>query len=80
MKRVRRIVGPAVVPILAVLSAFLVGSVFMFITDIENLKTFPTDPVGTIVAGIGRDRRRLLLPDHRRVRRSDQDHRGDRLE
>ena len=54
MKRVRRIVGPAVVPILAVLSAFLVGSVFMFITDLENLKTFPTDPVGTIVAGIGR--------------------------
>lgn len=54
MKRVRAILGPAVVPILAVLSAFLVGSVVMFITDIENLKTFPTDPVGTIVAGIGR--------------------------
>ncbi len=53
MKRLRNIIRPAVVPILAVLSAFLVGSVFMFITDIENLKTFPTDPVGTIIAGIG---------------------------
>ena len=53
MKRVRNIIRPAIVPILAVLSAFLVGSVFMFITDIENLKTFPTDPVGTVIAGIG---------------------------
>ena len=53
MKRVRNIIRPAVVPILAVLSAFLVGSVFMFITDIENLKTFPTDPVATVIAGIG---------------------------
>ncbi len=52
MKRVGRILRPAVLPILAVLSAFLVGSVFMFITDIENLKTFPTDPAGTIVAGV----------------------------
>ena len=59
VKRLRRIVGPAVVPILAVLSAFLVGSVFMFITDIENLKTFPTDPVGTIVAG---DRSTSAMP------------------
>jgi simple sugar transport system permease protein len=53
VKRVRNIIRPAVVPILAVLSAFLVGSVFMFITDIENLKTFPTDPVATVIAGIG---------------------------
>jgi ABC-type uncharacterized transport system permease subunit len=52
MKRVRNVIRPAVVPILAVLSAFLVGSVFMFITDIENLKTFPTDPVGTVISGI----------------------------
>jgi ABC-type uncharacterized transport system permease subunit len=52
MKRLRNIIRPAVIPILAVFSAFLVGSVFMFITDIENLKTFPTDPGGTIVAGL----------------------------
>ena len=49
MKRLRNIIRPAVIPILAVLSAFLVGSVFMFITDIENLKTFPTDPAGMSV-------------------------------
>ena len=53
MKRLRIMIRPAVVPILAVLSAFLVGSVFMFITDIENLKTFPTDPIGTVINGIG---------------------------
>ena len=52
MKRVRRALRPAVVPLLAIFSAFLVGSVFMFITDLENLKHFPTDPVGTIIAGI----------------------------
>ena len=52
MKRLRRIVRPAIVPILAVLSAFLVGSVFLLITDVDNLKTFPADPVGTIVAGV----------------------------
>ena len=52
MTRVGRIIRPAIVPILAVLSAFLVGSVFMFITDIENLKNLPTDPAGTIIAGV----------------------------
>ena len=52
MKRLRRAIQPAIVPILAILSAFLVGSVFMFITDLENLAHFPTDPGGTIVAGI----------------------------
>lgn len=52
MKRLGRIVRPAIVPILAVFSAFLVGSVFLFITDIDNLKMFPSDPAGTIVAGV----------------------------
>ena len=52
MKRLGRIVRPAIVPILAVFSAFLVGSVFLFITDIDNLKMFPSDPVGTIVGGV----------------------------
>ena len=54
MRRLRRAVRPAVIPILAILSAFLVGSVFMFITDLENLVHFPADPAGTIVAGIAR--------------------------
>lgn len=52
MKRLGNIIRPAIVPILAVFSAFLVGSVFMFVTDLENLKTFPADPLGTIVAGV----------------------------
>jgi len=52
VKRLGNIIRPAIVPILAVFSAFLVGSVFMFVTDLENLKTFPADPLGTIVAGV----------------------------
>ena len=52
MKRVRRVLRSAVVPLLAVFSAFVVGSIFLFITDIENLKNFPSDPAGTIVAGV----------------------------
>jgi len=52
VKHLGNIIRPAIVPILAVFSAFLVGSVFMFVTDLENLKTFPADPLGTIVAGV----------------------------
>ncbi len=52
MKRLRRLLRPAIVPILAILSAFLVGSLFLLITDVDNLKTFPADPIGTIVAGV----------------------------
>ena len=48
----RRTIQPALVPVLAVFTAFLVGSVFLFITDIENLKHFPGDPLGTVVAGL----------------------------
>ena len=40
--------GPAVVPTLAVVSAFIVGSVFILITDFENLQRLGTDPVGAI--------------------------------
>ena len=68
MKRVRNMIRPAVVPILAILSAFLVGSVFMFITDIENLKTFPTDPLGTDDRRYRQHRERVLRPHHRCVR------------
>ena len=48
----RRTILPALMPLLAVFTAFVVGSVFLFITDIENLKHFPGDPLGTIVAGL----------------------------
>jgi ABC-type uncharacterized transport system permease subunit len=48
VNRLRRVLGPAVVPILAVVSAFIVGSVFILITDFDNLQRLGTDPVGAI--------------------------------
>ena len=48
MKRVGGILRPAVVPILAVVTAFIVGSMFILITDFENLSKLGTDPVGAI--------------------------------
>jgi ABC-type uncharacterized transport system permease subunit len=53
MTRLRRTLGPAVVPILAVLTAFIVGSIFIVITDFENLSSLPTDPGGAIAGAIG---------------------------
>jgi general nucleoside transport system permease protein len=51
--RLRRILGPAVVPALAVLTAFIVGSVFILITDFDNLQRLGTDPVGAIAGAAG---------------------------
>lgn len=60
MKRLRRTLQPAVIPILAVLTAFIVGSIFIVLTDFANLTLLPTDPVtaisgalGTVVAAYG---------------------------
>jgi len=44
---VRRL-GPAFVPVLAVLTAFIFGSIFILITDFESLSKLPTDPIGAI--------------------------------
>ncbi len=41
------------VPVLAVLSAFIVGSIFLFVTDFDNLKKLGTDPGGAIGAALG---------------------------
>ena len=48
MNRLRRILAPAAVPVLAVLSAFIVGSIFILITDFDNLQRLGTDPIGAI--------------------------------
>jgi len=43
VNRARRILGPAVVPALAIVSAFIVGSIFILITDFTNLQRLGTD-------------------------------------
>ena len=53
MNRARRILGPAVVPALAIVSAFIVGSIFILITDFTNLQRLGTDPIGAIGSAAG---------------------------
>lgn len=53
MTALRRALRPVVIPALAVLSAFLVGSIFLVLTDFEHLSKLGTDPVGAIGAALG---------------------------
>ena len=53
MNRARRILGPAVVPALAIITAFIVGSIFILITDFTNLQRLGTDPLGAIGSAAG---------------------------
>ena len=48
MSRVANAIRPALVPILAIITAFIVGSIFILITDFENLSKLGTDPGGAI--------------------------------
>ena len=53
MKRVARGLRRALVPILAVVTALLVGAVVIVLTDFEHLSKLGTDPVGAIFGAIG---------------------------
>ena len=53
MKRIGRALKPAVIPILAVITAFIVGSFFILITDFQSLSKIGTDPVGAITGALG---------------------------
>ena len=53
MNRARRILGPAVVPALAIVTAFIVGSTFILVTDFTNLQRLGTDPLGAIGSAAG---------------------------
>jgi len=44
----RQRLRPLLIPALAVLTAFLVGSIFILITDFENLSKIGSDPLGAI--------------------------------
>ncbi len=81
VRRIGRALKPAVIPILAVVTAFIVGSIFILITDFENLVEARHRPGRARIAGalgtIGTayyamlDRRpRRPGPDRRRPGRS----------
>ncbi len=53
MTRAGRLARRAVLPILAVVSALLLGAVVIILTDFENLARFGTDPLGAVGAAIG---------------------------
>lgn len=53
MSRLTRALRPALVPILAVLTAFVVGSLFMLMTDFENLSKLGTDPAAALGGAFG---------------------------
>jgi simple sugar transport system permease protein len=53
VRRIGRALKPAVIPILAVVTAFIVGSIVILITDFENLAKLGTDPVGAATGALG---------------------------
>lgn len=54
MNSLRRIGSALRLPALSMLAAFLVGAVFIFLTDVEMWQGFATDPLGAIILGLGR--------------------------
>ena len=53
MNRAGRAIRPAIIPILAVVTAFIVGSIFILITDFDNLSRLGTDPIGAVGSALG---------------------------
>ncbi len=53
MTRLRVLLGKALVPALAVVTAFLFGAIVIVLTDLENLSRLGTDPAGAILGAIG---------------------------
>lgn len=54
MSALRRIGSELRLPALSMLAAFLVGGVFIFLTDVEMLQGLAADPLGAIALGLGR--------------------------
>jgi simple sugar transport system permease protein len=53
LSRLGRALKPALVPILAIITAFIVGSIFILITDSEAIAQLGTNPVGAISQAVG---------------------------
>lgn len=54
MKLLRRIAHDLKLPLLSMLVAFIVGGVFIFLTDIEMIRGLVSNPIAAIGAGLGR--------------------------
>ena len=53
MSGLRKRLRPLLVPALAVLSAFIVGSLFLLFTDLKHIGMLTTDPVGAFTGALG---------------------------
>lgn len=53
MKRLRRLLGQAVIPVLSVITAFIFGGIVIALTDFDQLSKIGTDPGGAIGGAIG---------------------------
>lgn len=53
MSGLRRRLRPLLIPTLAVISAFIVGSLFLIFTDIPALSMLPGNPVGFLTTAVG---------------------------
>lgn len=53
MNALRTRLRPIVIPTLAIVAAFVVGSVFLVLTDIDHMKSLASDPVGAIAGSLG---------------------------
>ena len=53
MTRLGRFARGAVLPLLAVFTAFLFGAVVIVLTDFANLSRLPSDPLGAIAGALG---------------------------
>ena len=53
MSGLRKRLRPLLVPVLAVLSAFIVGSLFLMLSDLKHLAMIPTDPIGALTGAMG---------------------------
>ena len=51
-RRVRSVVGRLVVPALALVTAFIVGAIFLILTDIEHMQALGTDPLGALAGAV----------------------------
>ncbi len=52
--RGRQFLGRLKLPVLAILSAFIVGGIVLIFSDLEFYTKFPGDPLGTMLASLGR--------------------------
>ncbi len=53
LERLRDLARPALVPVLAIVTSFLVGAVLIVLTDVDHLRSIGDDPIGSLGGAVG---------------------------